>query len=1083
MKCKSLRFCQALCGLVLLSTTIAAQGQADLWIRDDILDVGIEPNTVSLYLHLSDDIWVRRLADPNYDPQPFPSSSPTWTPLPHEGPCYRDPKASSPNYIYVRVRNRGTSASSGTETLHVYWAKASTGLNWPGDWNDHVANPCGFAQPRLYGYEVTKPRSNAATVAVSVRNDYIAAVQTIDMPPYLFPGGDTYFDKQNNVHFPLFGSGIHGTLRFLPWHREFINRYEALLREAKPALTLLYWDWTTDPSPTIIGPGGYMGASSGVVGAPFATFGISRNKPAGAPGAAGLQPAYQTATLLPSGSYSTFWGNIEGPSHNNAHCYINGTMCSQSAARDPIFFMLHANADRLWAMWQRLNNANVDRWTPSQAYDTSQLDPVITSTLIPWNGASGISPWTIAGGYIINKTPTHHSIVYPPTYEDVLLKIPVLAPNECCIIEIPFYPPPDTECGAFLDPQHLCLLARIEPITSLPLEGPGLWQNVKNHNNIAWRNVALSDCNVGPWFSASAGSIGAAGELVRNFREQPALVTLRFDEAQAGFRSLFEFGQLRLRLETNLFGAWVRGGRQGQGVEEVGQNEIRIVASGATLAGLPLGGRELGHMDVALKLNPGYPEPFGDIYHLDLLQFDDQGGQVPVGGQRYDFDFNLLRIVGKGSAWKFLDGGQIPTNNWTALAFDDQSWKTGRAPFGYGRADVATDLNKPICCNGWPPIPVYFRQTFDVPDPSFYHNIALNLIQHHGIVVYLNGQEIARRNMPEGAITPDTRALTAMTGAAARACRSINVSNAFSLLVTGRNILAAEVHPASQSNQVDLTFDTELAGNVPSVPYQPPTVFITTPTNGGLFRVGSDVPILADVLDPDGDLSEVRIFTDGQLLVRTNSGPFVAVFRTPSLGGHRVSVEAEDLFGHRARMESVFTVVSNLVPIVDITSPVGQTFAAGSTIPLVAAAADLDGSVAKVEFYVRSHLRFDSPQLFVGQDQTAPYQAQISGLAPGHYMALAVATDNQGATGYSHSGHFSIEHPPGSPDITIRFENLGGRRVLTLEWDIPGAILQRASRVTGPWQSVPDAPSSYSIEPNASMEFYQLRLPDSGHVH
>ncbi|MBM3846290.1 MAG: hypothetical protein FJ405_08395 [Verrucomicrobia bacterium] len=115
--------------LLIVFGAISANAAADLWIRDDSNDLGNEPNNDSTVFCLSDDIWVRRQADPNYDPQPFPAASPTWTPLPHEGPCYRDPKTSSPNYIYVRVRNRGSTASAGTETLHVYWAKASTGLS------------------------------------------------------------------------------------------------------------------------------------------------------------------------------------------------------------------------------------------------------------------------------------------------------------------------------------------------------------------------------------------------------------------------------------------------------------------------------------------------------------------------------------------------------------------------------------------------------------------------------------------------------------------------------------------------------------------------------------------------------------------------------------------------------------------------------------------------------------------------------------------------------------------------------------------------------------------------------------------
>src|SRR5438309_353846 len=104
MKKNSSQVCGAVLGLSLLSTTLAsAQSVADLWIRDSPLDIGAEPNIQSgSVLWQSDDIWVRRQPDPNYDPTPFPTAAPPWTPQPYEDPCYRDPKTSSPNYIYVR---------------------------------------------------------------------------------------------------------------------------------------------------------------------------------------------------------------------------------------------------------------------------------------------------------------------------------------------------------------------------------------------------------------------------------------------------------------------------------------------------------------------------------------------------------------------------------------------------------------------------------------------------------------------------------------------------------------------------------------------------------------------------------------------------------------------------------------------------------------------------------------------------------------------------------------------------------------------------------------------------------------------
>src|SRR5438876_9880144 len=108
MKTKSLCLGQVFMGLLLIGGSVAlAQSPADLFIRDDINDVGNEPNNQTTYFYISDDIWVRRMADPNYDPTPFPSATPPWTPLPYEDPCYRDPKTSSPNFIYVRIRNIG----------------------------------------------------------------------------------------------------------------------------------------------------------------------------------------------------------------------------------------------------------------------------------------------------------------------------------------------------------------------------------------------------------------------------------------------------------------------------------------------------------------------------------------------------------------------------------------------------------------------------------------------------------------------------------------------------------------------------------------------------------------------------------------------------------------------------------------------------------------------------------------------------------------------------------------------------------------------------------------------------------------
>jgi len=58
------------------------------------------------------------------------------------------------------------------------------------------------------------------------------------------PGGVSFWFKQDEIHQ---ATHVHGGPEFLPWHREIVNRLEAMLREIHPQLSLHYWDWTQDP--------------------------------------------------------------------------------------------------------------------------------------------------------------------------------------------------------------------------------------------------------------------------------------------------------------------------------------------------------------------------------------------------------------------------------------------------------------------------------------------------------------------------------------------------------------------------------------------------------------------------------------------------------------------------------------------------------------------------------------------------------------------------------------------------------------------------------------------------------------------
>lgn len=92
----------------------------DLYIRDTAEDFGEEPNTLSQTVWNCPDIWVRNQVDNGTE---------------HQNPEY-DPV--TPNYVHVKVGNRGCSTSSGNNYLKLYWAKASTSVAWDFNWTGNT---------------------------------------------------------------------------------------------------------------------------------------------------------------------------------------------------------------------------------------------------------------------------------------------------------------------------------------------------------------------------------------------------------------------------------------------------------------------------------------------------------------------------------------------------------------------------------------------------------------------------------------------------------------------------------------------------------------------------------------------------------------------------------------------------------------------------------------------------------------------------------------------------------------------------------------------------------------------------------
>lgn len=93
---------------------------------------------------------------------------------------------------------------------------------------------------------------------------------------------------------------------------------------------------------------------------------------------------------------------------------------------------------------------------------------------------------------------------------------------------------------------------------------------------------------------------------------------------------------------------------------------------------------------------------------------------------------------------------------------------------------------------------------------------------------------------------------------------------------------------------------------------------------------------------------------------------------------------------------------SNAIPVVNITSPTNNSsFSQGTAINITASASDLDGSIAKVEFY--------DGETKIGEDTTSPFSFSWNGASVGNHSLKAIATDNEGATATSSIISISVQ--------------------------------------------------------------------------
>ena len=195
-------------------------------------------------------------------------------------------------------------------------------------------------------------------------------------------------------------------------------------------------------------------------------------------------------------------------------------------------------------------------------------------------------------------------------------------------------------------------------------------------------------------------------------------------------------------------------------------------------------------------------------------------------------------LVPVTATWKYDDTGIDLGAAWRAPAYDDSAWPEGAGLFFFEAAPLPAPKNTPLTPGR---NTYYFRGTFQITGDPAMRILRFRPLVDDGAVFYLNGVEIARVNMPTGAVSYSTMALAAVADAAYGGPFNIPSSN----FVAGQNVLAVEVHQTTVTTNAGLRISRASAYTVAwdggDGDFFSPGSPALVPTNAALASLGVDV--------------------------------------------------------------------------------------------------------------------------------------------------------------------------------------------------------------------------------------------------
>jgi hypothetical protein len=256
----------------------------------------------------------------------------------------------------------------------------------------------------------------------------------------------------------------------------------------------------------------------------------------------------------------------------------------------------------------------------------------------------------------------------------------------------------------------------------------------------------------------------------------------------------------------------------------------------------------------------------------------------------------FVNLIPARSTWRYWDNVAV-SNGWQRTNFNDAAWPSAPARLGFGLDGEATPLNEGRTT-------YYFRRWFNVANPALLNQLVFQLARDDGAVVYLNGVEVFRSNLPGGPVASSTLALnTANTPDETTYFETI-LASAGSGLLGGSNLVAVELHQAS-ANSSDAGFDLQLLGYGTTEA----RVVLAHPASSGFYRIGEQIPLEASVWNSSPlVVTNVEFFVGGQKLSQTAIVPYRSSLTSTNYGTSVFTASAT--FSDGTRIDSDPTTIS-----------------------------------------------------------------------------------------------------------------------------------------------------------------------------